>query len=373
MSMPTLPPLPSPGSSLRPIEEKDLAAYGSALDLDGDDYSIYYDDDEIAWGDRFRTVAGHVLVRLGWFTLAAGLALGSAGIVAAGQHPPSTGSRPELTWAADKALSAKLDSGVRDLARLNDDVDSLGVHARAMLAGLTQLNLIDLQAAWDAGWNNVTSIDAESAGLASRLNCGAWDSASLVELSKMYSQPLIARYHGVCVALQSVAPLHADWQAMVDGSQTAIRVVDDIETHDSVATESLKSANLGRWPEAKAKLSEASASITDATAIAASLAGVTDVSTLTSWLARTTAMDTALQQLWQAMIDSKGLVTKQVTAALQAKSKAQALLPDTNNALEVVVYEVAGDLTAHGISIETARGELSGALADLTGVTPAGG
>jgi hypothetical protein len=73
------------------------------------------------------------------------------------------------------------------------------------------------------------------------------------------------------------------------------------------------------------------------------------------------------------MIDSKGLVTKQVTAALQAKSKAQALLPDTNNALEVVVYEVAGDLTAHGISIETARGELSGALADLTGVTSAGG
>jgi len=47
---------------------------------------------------------------------------------------------------------------------------------------------------------------------------------------------MVDRYHSVCVAIDSVAPLHAAWQSMVDGSATAIRVVDDIETHDADAT-----------------------------------------------------------------------------------------------------------------------------------------
>jgi hypothetical protein len=51
---------------------------------------------------------------------------------------------------------------------------------------------------------------------------------------------------------------------------------------------------------------------------------------------------------------------------------ARALLPDNNNVLQVVLYEVAGNMTSDGISIETARGELAAAVADLTGGTVLG-
>ena len=100
---------------------------------------------------------------------------------------------------------------------------------------------------------------------------------------------------------------------------------------------------------------------------------MTDVSTLTAWLTRTQAFDDALRLLWQTMIDSKGKVTAQVTAALRGVSAAEALLPTNSDVLQVVLYEAAGDLTSSGISIETARGALADALSDLTGDTVSGG
>jgi hypothetical protein len=152
-----------------------------------------------------------------------------------------------------------------------------------------------------------------------------------------------------------------------------MRVAGDIETHDSVATDALKSAGQGRWADALASIGQASASISDATTIANNLSTVTDVSTLSTWLSRTTEWDAAASRLWQAMIDSKGVVTKQVTAALRAEGTARALLPNNTEVLQVVLYEVAGNLTSDGISIETARGDLAGALADLTGGSVLGG
>jgi hypothetical protein len=84
-------------------------------------------------------------------------------------------------------------------------------------------------------------------------------------------------------------------------------------------------------------------------------------------------MDDALGLLWQSMIDSKGKVTAQVTAALRAVNSAKALLPDDNSVLQVVLYEMAGNLTANGITIETAKGALADALTDLGGGTVSGG
>jgi hypothetical protein len=373
MTTPSLPPRQSPGASFRPIVENDLAGNGSGFDFDGDDLDAYYDDYEPGVGDRFRAFAGRALIRLGWLVLAAGLAFGSAGIVAAAEHAPSSGMRPELTWAADKALSTKLDAAVRELALLSQDVAALGTQARKTLSSLTQLNQIGLRAAWDAGWSNVISIDAEAADLNQKLECGAWDTTLQLELAKQYSPAIVARYHQVCVAVASVAPIRDDWQAMVAGSQTAIRVADDIDTHDSVATDALKSANQGRWVDALAKIGRASASISDATTIANNLSTVTDVSTLTTWLTRTTNWDNSASLLWQAMIDSKGVLNKQVTAALRGESEAKALLPNNTSVLQIVLYEVAGNLTSNGISIETARGNLTSALTELTGGSVLGG
>jgi hypothetical protein len=73
-----------------------------------------------------------------------------------------------------------------------------------------------------------------------------------------------------------------------------------------------------------------------------------------------------LRVLWQTVIDSKGKVTAQVTAALRAADAAKALLPQNNDVLQVVLYEAAGNLTTSGISIESSRGALGDALANLT-------
>lgn len=368
-----LPPRPTSGLRLRPIEESDLARGDSDFDLEGDGFEPDYGEYEMGLGDRARAAVGRVLIRVGWLVLAAGLAFGSAGIVAATQHLPAGTGRPELTWAADKILSAKLDAAVRDLARLKDDVDSLGTMARQTLSAMAQVNRQSLQSAWDGGWNNLNSIEVGAAGLSTRLQCADWEATLKTELIKTYNPVLVDRYHRLCLALTSVAPLHEDWQAMVDGSGTAMRVVDDIETHDSTAADALKLATQGRYPEALTQLTRATDSLADAGKIASTLAKVTDVSTLTSWLARTQGFDDALRLLWQTMVDSKGKVTAQVTAALRGVNAAKALLPTNNDVLQVVLYEAAGNLTSSGISIETARGALGDALNDLTGGTVAGG
>jgi hypothetical protein len=387
MTTPNLPPRSIFGWSLRPIEESDLPGYGSGLDFDDSDYDLNHGDYRPGRGDRFRALVGRGLIRLGWLVLAAGLALGSGGIVAAAEHLPSPETRPELTWSADQAMSAKLDSAVRDLARLKDDVDSLGDQARKTLSSLTQQNELALQSAWNDGWNHVTAIDAGAADLTQRLQCGAWDSASQADLAKKYSPPLIDRYHKVCLAVGSVSPLHDDWSAMVTGSRTAILVVEDIQTWDSMAESARESAVMGRYPDALTKLGSAATSIAEATVIANDLGKTLDVSTLTKWLSRIKQMDDSLQVLWQLMIDTNGAVTAEVTTALRAVAEANNQLPWTKPsltppnappqysedafqaALQVIVYEMAGHLTSNGISIETARSDLADALSGLTGAT----
>jgi hypothetical protein len=353
---------------LRPIEGYDLASHSpQGFDPDLDDLDLDYEDYEVTMGDRIRAIVGRGLIRLGWLGLAAGLAFGSAGIVAATQHSPAIGGRAELSYDADKALGDKLDLAVRDLARLKDDVDSLGTMARKALASLSSVNAVALKTASDSGSNSVANIDSGATALNKRLDCAGWSAAREREMQKTLSQPLIDRYHKVCVALSSVAPLGDDWDSIISGSQTAMRVADDINTHDSVAADALVLATQGRYEEAIAKLQGASDAIGDASAVAARLSKVTDVSTLTEWMNRTKTMDDALRLLWQTMIESGGKVNAKVTAALKAVNDAKALLPNSTNVLQVVMYELAGNLTSDGISIETAKGALSDALADLTG------
>jgi hypothetical protein len=391
MTTPNLPPRPTFGSSLRPIEASDSAGYGSPLDSDDGDHNLYWAY-QTGWGDRFRALMWRGLLRLIWLALAAGLALGSAGIVAGAEHLPSAETRPELTWSADQAMSAKLDAAIRDLARLKDDVDSLGDAARKTLSTLTQQDELGLQTAWNDGWNHVTAIDASASDLTQRMQCGAWDAASQTEFAKEYSPPVVARYDKVCLAIGSVSPLHDDWNAMVGGSRTAIRVVEDIQTWNSMAVSARASAMQGRYEDALSQLGKAASSIEDATVVAGTLSNALDVSTLTKWLSRIEQMDDALRVLWQLMIDTGGAVTAEVTTALRAVNQANAQLPWTQggsqiticqggactglpnapdpafqNALRVVVYEMAGNLTSDGISIETARSQLGDALAVLTG------
>jgi hypothetical protein len=369
MTTPSLPPRLNHGSSFRPIEDSDLTGYGSAFDFD--DEGLGNEEFELGWGDRFRNFVGRGLVRLGWLALAAGLALGSAGLAAATDHSPSSGTRPELTWGQDQILSARLTAAHGDLVRLGDDVDSLFNQAMNTLKGLTQINQVGLQAAWDEGRNNVNAIDTGAADLSSRLQCAQWVASSRADLVKTYSSTLIDRYSEVCQAIAAVAPLHDKWQTMFDRSRTAIIVVNDIEDWDAGAKDARNSAAQGNYADALAKLRTASASVADASTTAALLAVTTDVSTLTKWLTRMGQLDDALALLWQTMIDTHGVVTAQVTAALRAVNDANAMLPLTTDSfastLQVAMYEMAGNLVSETSDMNQANGTLTNMLADLNG------
>ena len=360
------PPRPYGGSGLRPIARLDL---GEELPSGSDDGSDDWDEDVYAPGlqDRFRGWLGRMALRAAWLGLAACVALGSAGIVAAVAHSPSVGGRPELTWGADRDLSSRLDAAVRDLAKLNDDVEVIGTMARNARAAVSQVNQVDLSAAIVDGNSASASIDARAADLSRRLDCQPWTNAKVVGLSKTYSTSVINRYTELCQTIASVAPIHDDWAGLVLSGQTAMQVAADLNTHDQVATEALKLATAGKYADAIVHLNLASVSIDDATQIATLLAKVTDVSTLQTWLTRTSNMDDALRLLWRTVIASKGKVTPQVKAALKNVSDVKALLPDDNAVLGVVLYEMGLEMTADGISIETAKGQLSGTLGDLVG------
>jgi hypothetical protein len=344
--------------------------YDSGRHGDYDDYEDY--DYGPSLGARVRSWIGRLLMRLGWLGFAAVLALGSAGMVAATSHSPALGARSELTWGADHSLTLKLDGAVRDLVLLSDDVTQLGTMTRDVLSKLTQVNQVGVTAAQGDGTTALAAIESRTANLRQRLDCGPWTDAKLTQLIETYSPDAIARYRSVCLALDSVTPLHDDWASLVGGSTETMKVAQDIADHDNLGKDALQLATAGRYPEALAKLADADKPLSEATTIASALATVADLSTLTTWLTRAKDFDDALGILWKTMIDSKGRVTSQVTAALKGVNDAKALLPTDNSALQVSLFEMANRLTADGISIETARGELATAVNGLTGGTVVG-
>lgn len=361
------------------VAGRGAAGRGSEFDFSvpvpGDDsggYDDYDYDDGPNLRKRIRSWFARTLARLGWLGLAGVLAFGSAGMVAATSHSPALGARQELTWGFDRTLNVKLDGAVGDLVLLSDDVTQLGAMTRSVLSNLAQVNQVGVTAAQGDGTIALTAIDDRAANLRERLDCGPWTDAKVTQLIKTYSSDAIARYRSVCLALNAVAPLDDDWASLVGGSTEAMKVAQDIADHDTLGKAALQLGTAGRYSEALAKLADADKPLSEATTFAAKLAIVADLSTLTTWLTRTTGFDDSLRVLWQSMIDSKGRVTPQVTAALKGVNDAKALLPTDNSALQVSLFEMANRLTADGISIETARGQLATAVSALTGGTVAG-
>ncbi len=319
-----------------------------------------------AWSRRSAPVAG-------WLLLASVVALGSAGIAAATNRSPEAGNRPELTWAADRALSARLDAAVASLVDLSADVDLLSGTTRQTRGALTTLNQADLSAAQAAGDGAVASIQRRSGELEAQLGCRSWTAARERGLIEANGPATIDRYRVVCRTLAAVAPMPDSWRALVGGSKVVMQVIGDVKAHDVAAEAAIQAAVKGRYDDALASLDQAAAAIADAQTISDQFALVTNVSTLAELLSRYREMDDALRLLWQLEKESRGRLTPEVLAAMKVVNEADALLPDTNAFIGVVAFELSGQVTADAIAIEVARGKFQAELGQLVGGTVPGG
>ena len=90
------------------------------------------------------------------------------------------------------------------------------------------------------------------------------------------------------------------------------------------------------------------------------------MSTLTEWIDRAAAYDTALAALYAELEASHGRITPRADKLAAAVAAAQELLPPDTRALVVIMGDIAqAGLYQAAIGIEQARGDLASVVAAL--------
>ena len=310
------------------------------------------------------------IVAIAWILAAVAIALGAAGLVAALDHLPGGTGRPELTWAADRAVADDLDAASAELVALADAVGVLGGHGRTALAALVGRDAPALAVALDAGTGQLDVIDAAAVRLADRLASMPLAGADRVT---RHSAATLARFDAAGSALAAVDPLRPAWDGLIAGVVPATGLTEHLLAHDRIAATAIQSGGAGRYAQAIARIDKAAAELVAARVIRDRLAATIDVGTLDDWLERNVAYDDALRDLWDALRRSGGRVTTAVRDAAARESAARELLPPDARALVVILGDVArGGLNQAVITIEEARGRLLDSGARV-GASPAGG
>ena len=300
------------------------------------------------------------LISLAWLAAALVVALGSAGIVAGLDQPPTTGARPELTYGADRQIEPSLDAATRDLHAVADQVDALAGQGRDALTALVSGDTPELQAAIATGDAQVAGINASVATLRRRLAAlPPLDAAAAARFGPV----TLARYGTLVAALPSVDTLSDDWAGLAAGSVPAVELTQHLAAHDRIAGEAVRLGAAGQYAAAIRTLAGASAELAAARIVRDQLASLVDTSTLDSWIDRNATYDTAVGDLWAAVLASPARVTDAARSAAAREEAAKARLPKNTSALVVILDDIArGGLNQAVIAIEDARGRLLDAL-----------
>lgn len=166
-------------------------------------------------------------------------------------------------------------------------------------------------------------------------------------------------------ALIGATQLPVSWISIVGAVSGPSDLVRSIQGHDARVAEATAAARADDLPGALAALEDAQRLLVPARAVrrTADEAGA-DVTTLDDLLARLDAYDQALTQLYTLLQASGGDVTDDIRAAYEAVGAAQASLPLDQDALSIVVSDLAGQaITAALVDIESQRGLLEAAVA----------
>jgi hypothetical protein len=306
----------------------------------------------------------NLLARIGWLAAALMVALGSAGLVTALDHRPASGARAELTWSADQALRAPLEVIVHDLDPLALDFDALGSQGRAALAALVAADPDTLDKAITTGQALVERIGVETIALRQRVaqlpNTGPGAEGRV-------SSDLLARVATVSRTLDSTSGIADAWATLSSGSSSASRLVVLLNLHDQHSGEAVRQGSQGNYLDAVKALDGSDPVLAQARDLRDRLANTTDVSTLTQWLDRNAAIDTALRRLYTVLAVTNGQVTEEARQAFDQVKEAQAQLPPDTRALVVIMADIArAGLNQAVIRIEESRGRLAESIAALS-------
>ena len=299
-----------------------------------------------------------------WLLIAAVIAVGAAGLVAAMAHQPGTASRAELTLDGDMAAAPRLAAIQAELVDLGKDVRQLGELGRGALGALVAVDPAALDKAVADGQTLASTIEDRSAKIREEIALLP-GSGPTEELA--WSPETRTRRDAALQATTTTAGLEGLWFRLAFGAVTANRLTTLLVDHDTTAGGAAALGRKAKYAAGLTELTKADKIIADARALRDALKNTVDVSTLTQWLDRNAEYDTALRRLFQAVIDSKGKVTKEVTSAAIAERRAHDLLPANTSGLVIILAEIGrGGLNQAVVGIEEARGQLQEAVDRLT-------
>lgn len=313
--------------------------------------------------ERIRPTLERLAHAVAWFLGAVLIALGSAGVVSGLDHQPGTAERPELTWAADRAVRRTLAAATDELAAISRQVDAIGVQGRGALAALAARQFETLETAVSEGGLLVGEVRDRSARLRGRLE--AMDEFGLGAEMRL-SAANRERHARLLAALRSTDGLPGAWARLASGGLSGARLSALLARHDELIASAIEAGRGGAFQAAIEDIDAAAAALDDADRLRAQLANTSDVGTLEEWLRRNRDYDTALRNLYEASAASPAFKTADVRRAIRAEREAREQLPGNTNGLVIIMADIAqGGLNQAIIGVEQARGELSAALAEL--------
>jgi hypothetical protein len=310
-----------------------------------------------------RTLRRALLTVL-WLLIAAVIAIGGAGLVAATQNDPGTAARAELTAAGDAAAAPGLAGAETALQGLTQDVQHLGELGRDGLGALVDSNFATLDQVVADGQALAASIEARSGAIRAQL---AQLPGTGPDEALNWSPETRRRRDVALAALDATEGLEGAWIKLAAGATTANKLTSLLTDHDTIAGQAAASGRAGKYSAALKTLAIAAAKLDQAKALRDILANTIDVSTLTQWIDRNAEYDAALKHLYEATIAAKGRITDELKTAAIDERRAHGFLPANTQGLVIILAEIArGGLNQAVIGIEQARAQLQAAVDDLT-------
>ncbi|MFI5261867.1 MAG: hypothetical protein ACHQZR_04875 [Candidatus Limnocylindrales bacterium] len=316
--------------------------------------------------------AGRIVRGAAWLSVAAIISLGASGLVAGASLPPTDAARPELTARGDAAVApglATLRTGLIDLQGQVSGLLGTGEQVLVDLAAMTSDTVTATQVADDLqeGDRELLTIETNAQALQAAYAQLPYDASS-----DHISGSTKGRLASIRQALDTVAPVTADWQAVSTHATVAARLFTLMRQHVAAASQAVMLASdkdaSGRTkvPDlagALAALDQAAAILTQAGSIRDQLVPTTDMSTYDQWVALHQAYEAALGRYLRAAQTTSD--SRVLTPLFEQQKAAYLRLPTTTAPLVAILDDLQATGLTDGVA---ALQRISASLVDLAQV-----